>query len=367
MAPETTNPDEHLLPFKHGQGDLFICDVADAALKDLIPQMEHPFYSLSKKPDTTIRKYEHNGNWLQIIPSVKGLATIYDKDILIYCISQIMEKVKRQEKVSQRVKITSYDLLVFTNRGTSGRDYDALCDAIDRLAGTRITTNIRTGDEEQRDSFGLIDAASIRRKHGLDGRLLWVEIKLSDWVFNAIRGQEVLTLHRDYFRLGKPLERRIYELARKHCGRQSTWQISLEILLKKSGSQSSMKRFRQHVKEIALRDHLPDYRLIFDEGQDMIAFFNRDNAWVERHLPSDGETLPPLPTEAYEEARDAAPGYDIHGLEGEWREWWAGSGKPTLASPAAAFVGFCRSRHRRAPINRQRNSDADAAPARSRH
>ena len=221
MAPETTNPDEHLLPAKHGNGDLFICDVADAALKDLIPQMEHPFYSLSKKRDIAIRKYEHNGNWLEIMPSAKGLATIYDKDILIYCISQIMEKLKRKEPVGQRVRITSYDLLVFTNRGTSGRDYDALCEAIDRLAGTRITTNIRTGDEEQRDSFGLIDAAAIRRKHGLDGRLLWVEIKLSDWVFNAIRGQEVLTLHRDYFRLGKPLERRIYELARKHCGRQS--------------------------------------------------------------------------------------------------------------------------------------------------
>lgn len=342
---------------------MFICDVADAALKDLIPQMEHPFYSLSKKPDTTIRKYEHNGNWLQIIPSVKGLATIYDKDILIYCISQIMEKLKRQEKVSQRVKITSYDLLVFTNRWTSGRDYDALCEAIDRLAGTRITTNIRTGDEEQRDSFGLIDAASIRRKHGLDGRLQWVEIKLSDWVFNAIRGHEVLTLHRDYFRLGKPLERRIYELARKHCGRQSTWQISLEILMKKSGSQSSMKCFRQHVKEIAL----PDYRLIFDDEQDMIAFFNRDNAWVERPLPSDDETLSALPTEAYEEARSAAPGYDIHGLESEWREWWASSGKPKLDNPAAAFVGFCRSRHKRAPINRERGRDADEAPARSRN
>jgi plasmid replication initiation protein len=160
MAPETTNPDEHLLPAKHGKGDLFICDVADAALKDLIPQMEHPFYSLSKKPDTAIRKYEHNGNWLEIVPSVKGLATIYDKDILIYCISQIMEKLKRKEPVGQRVRITSYDLLVFTNRGTVGPDYDALCEAIDRLAGTRITTNIRTGDEEQRDSFGLIDAAS---------------------------------------------------------------------------------------------------------------------------------------------------------------------------------------------------------------
>lgn len=357
MAPDTTNPEEHLLPAKHGQGDLFICDVADAALKDLIPQMEHPFYSLSKNPDTKIRRYEHNGNWLEIIPSVKGLATIYDKDILIYCISQIMEKLKRKEKVGQRVRITSYDLLVFTNRGTSGRDYDALCEAIDRLAGTRITTNIRTGEEEQRDSFGLIDAASIRRKHGLDGRLQWVEIKLSDWVFNAIRGQEVLTLHRDYFRLGKPLERRIYELARKHCGRQSTWQISLETLHKKSGSQSSVKRFRQHVREIAVHDHLPDYRVLFHEEADQIQFFNRESWWDNTPLPSDGETLPLLPTEAYEDGRAAAPGYDIHALECEWREWWASSGKPRLDNPPAAFVGFCRSRHKRAPLQRSRVDD----------
>lgn len=365
MAPKTTNPDDHLLPAKHNAGDLFICDVADAALKDLIPQMEHPFFSLSKKPDTTIRKYEHNGNWLEIVPSVKGLATIYDKDVLIYCISQIMEKLKRKEAVGPRVRITSYDLLVFTNRGTSGPEYDGLVKAIDRLAGTRITTNIRTGDEEQRESFGLIDAAAIRRKHGLDGRLLWVEIKLSDWVFNAIRGQEVLTLHRDYFRLGKPLERRVYELARKHCGRQATWQILVETLLKKSGSQSSIKRFRQHVKEIALHDHLPDYRLVFDEEADMVIFFNRDGKWVERPLPSDGETLPPLPSEAYEDGRDAAPGYDIHGLETEWREWWASSGKPKLDNPAAAFVGFCRSRHKRAPIQRERDREWAEPPARS--
>jgi plasmid replication initiation protein len=366
MAPKTTNPDDYLLPAKHSTGDLFICDVADAALKDLIPQMEHPFFSLSKQPDTTIRRYEHNGNWLEIVPSVKGLATIYDKDVLIYCISQIMEKLKRNEPVGPRVRITSYDLLVFTNRGTAGPQYDGLIKAIDRLAGTRITTNIRTGDEEQRESFGLIDAAAIRRKHGLDGRLLWVEIKLSDWVFNAIRAEEVLTLHPDYFRLGKPLERRVYELARKHCGRQTTWQISLETLLKKSGSQSSVKRFRQHVKEIAAHDHLPDYRLVFDEAADMVIFFNRDGKWVERPLPSDGETLPPLPTEAYEDGRDAAPGYDIHGLESEWREWWASSGKPKLDNPAAAFVGFCRSRHKRAPIQREADRERPASPARSR-
>jgi plasmid replication initiation protein len=354
MVPETPKADEQLLPVKHASGgDLFICDVADAVLKDLIPQMEHPFYSLSKKPETAIRKYEHNGNWLQIIPSVKGLATIYDKDILIYCISQLMEIQKRGDPVGPRLRITSYDLLKFTNRGTAGKDYEALCEAIDRLAGTRITTNIRTGDEEQRDSFNLIDAASIRRKHGLDGRLLWVEIKLSDWVFNAIRSQEVLTLHPDYFRLSRPLERRVYELARKHCGKQSTWQISLDTLFKKSGSQGQVKRFRHTVKNIAKHDHLPDYHLVFDEDRDLVLFTNRDGKWVERSVPSDAGALPPLPTEAYDEGRAAAPGYDIHGLEAEWRQWWASSGRPILNNPAAAFVGFCRSRHKRAPLQRE--------------
>jgi len=357
MVTKTPNRDEQLLPAKYSEGDLFICDVADAVLKDIMPQMEHPFYSLSKKPETAIRRYEHNGNWLEIVPSVKGLATIYDKDILIYCISQLIDKMKRNEQVGPRIRINSHELLKFTNRGKAGKDYIALGEAIHRLAGTRITTNIRTAGEEQTDSFGLIDAASIRRKHGLDGRLLWVEIKLSDWVFNAVRTNDVLTLHPDYFRLSKPLERRIYELARKHCGRQSSWPISLELLLKKSGSQSPIKLFREMVKHIARHDHLPDYHLVYDEERDMVLFTNRDGKWVERPLPSDGETLPPLPDEVYEEGRAAAPGYDIHGLESEWREWWASSGKPTLNDPAAAFVGFCRSRHKRAPIKRRAADD----------
>lgn len=111
--------------------------------------LEYPFYSLSKKPDTNIRYYEHNGHSIEIKPSVKGLATIYDKDILIYCISQIMAKRKRGEPVSQRMRINSRELLMFTNRGTSGRDYAALVEALDRLGGTQVRTNIRTGDEEQ--------------------------------------------------------------------------------------------------------------------------------------------------------------------------------------------------------------------------
>jgi hypothetical protein len=353
MIPDTPNRENQLLALKHSSGDLFFCDVADAVLKDIMPQMEHPFYSLSKKPETAIRRYEHNGNWLEITPSVKGLATIYDKDILIYCISQLMAKLKRGEPVGPQVRISAHDLLVYTNRGTAGKDYAALCEALARLEGTRIRTNIRTGDEEEDKGFGLIDAHTVRRKQGLRGRILSIELRISDWVFKAIRSQEVLTLHRDYFRLSKPLERRVYELARKHCGRQKSWHISVEMLLKKSGSQSPLEKFRHMLKHIAKHDHLPDYRVSYSEETDNVTFHNRESWWENLPVPSDGETLPPLPSEAYEDGRAAAPGYDIHALEGEWREWWASSGKPKLDNPAAAFVGFCRSRHKRAPLQRE--------------
>lgn len=330
-----------LLPDRHPQSDLFICDVADAVLKDLLSQMEHPFYSLSKRPDTAIRRYEHNGNWIAITPSVKGLATIYDKDVLIYCVSQIMAKLRNGEPVSQRVRINSRELLIFTNRGTAGKDYAALAEALDRLAGTRISTNVRTGDEEQYDTFGLIDAAAIRRKHGLDGRLLWCEVKLSDWVFNAIRANEVLTLHPNYFRLRKPLERRVYEIARKHCGHQPEWRIGVELLLKKSGSQSPLKRFREMVRHLAAHDHLPDYTVSFDPEADVVTFHNRGAlpALAEPEAELWGGRLDP---EVFHDARQLCPGWDVRHVEQEWRRW-LGENEIEPRQPERHFLKFARS------------------------
>lgn len=342
MDTDTTNRHAQLIPDRHPQHDLFICDVSDAVLKDVMHHMEHPFYSLSKKPETNVRRYEHNGHWLEVTPSVKGLATIYDKDILIYCISQIMHKLKQGQPVSQRVRINSRDLLIFSNRGTSGRDYMALIEALDRLEGTRIRTNIVTGDEEQIDGFGLIDASSIRRKHGLDGRLLWCEVKLSDWVFSAIRAQEVLTLHRDYFRLRKPLERRVYEIARKHCGQQDSWKIGLALLLKKTGSQSPEKRFRQMIRHLAQHDHLPDYHVEFDDANDMVIFKNRGTMKIASVTPALLPWSGRLNSDAYAEARSAAPGWDVYVLEQEWRLWLADN-EITPNHPEKHFLKFCTS------------------------
>lgn len=337
MVLKTTNTEPHLIPEKYPQGDLFVCDVADAVLKDFMAEMEHPFYSLSKKPDTSIREYRHNDNWLRIVPSVRGQATIYDKDILIYAISQVIAKANEGQPISKRIRINSRDFLMFTNRGTSGRDYMALSEALERIRGTTISTNIITGDEEQIDSFGLIESSSIRRKNGIDGRLLWVELTLSDWVFNAIEAKEVLTLHRDYFRLRKPLERRIYEIARKHCGQQESWKISLELLLKKSGSKSSTKKFKQMLKIIALHDHLPDYAIELDIENDNITFYNRGSMPTCNKEEWEGLISP----EAWEKVGNLNLNLDKYRLEADFRGWLK-KAKVKPDNPTALFINFAK-------------------------
>ncbi len=339
---KTPKKQQTLIEDRYPQNDLFICDVADAVLKDIMPEMEHPFYSLSKKPETNVRRYEHNGNWLEITPSVKGLATIYDKDILIYAISQLMEKINRGEAVEKRVRINTHELLQFTNRGVAGKDYKAICDAVTRLGGVQISTNIKTGDEEQFDVFGLIDSSSIRRKHGLDGRLLWCDITLSDWVFNAIKNNEVLTLHRDYFRLRKPMERRIYEIARKQCGRKAWSPIFVTTLHKKSGSQATLKEFRRKVKKIVSDNLLPDYQLEFIEETDKIIFHNRG---LLPALPSI-EWKGQISADAFEKVGAMQLNIDKYALEQEFREWVKKKGIiPDNAD--AMFLKFAQGRKRR--------------------
>lgn len=97
------------------------------------------------------------------MPSVKGLATIFDKDLLIYCISQPMARKNRGEAISPTVQLRAYDLLVWTNRETSGDGYRRLLEAFERLGGTRISTNIKANGEEIAEGFGLIESYRVVR------------------------------------------------------------------------------------------------------------------------------------------------------------------------------------------------------------
>ena len=324
-----------LLPQRHPTADFFVCDIFDAIPKDDLATMEHPVFSLSTRPDRRILNYSHNGTDITVVPSMRGLATIHDKDILILCISQLMAALNAGRAVSRTITLKAHDLLVATNRETSGDAYRRLRDAFERLAGTRITTNMETGGQDVTRGFGLIEGWEIvRRSRG--GRMISVTVTLSEWLYRAVLSKSVLTLSRDYFRLRKPLERRIYELARKHCGRQSSWRVSVEVLLKKSGSASPRRVFRAMLREMIGANHLPDYTL-HEEAGDMIRFERRD-------VVVEGPEAPPLSQAALEAARALMPGADVYALEADWRSYWASTGRPRLRSADAAFVGFVQTR-----------------------
>ena len=175
-----------------------------------------------------------------------------------------------------------------------------------------------------------------------DGRMVSMIVTLSEWLYNAVLGKDVLTLNRDYFRLRKPIERRVYELARKHCGKQDSWRIGMDTLHKKCGSAGTLRLFRQRVRDIAKVDHLPDYSVELDGDNIMFhSRANKDNA--------DYDNVPTLDTETFHDAKIVAPGYDVYYLQQEWIDMWLASGKPKLDNPDAAFIGFCRKRHAMRP------------------
>ena len=239
---------QYVLPIHHPKQNMFICDFGDVIPKSDIASMEHPLFSLSTKPDIKARHYEHNGNIVDIFPSVLGLATIHDKDILIYCISQLMAGINRGEEPSRKIRFKAHDLLVTTNRQTGGEAYTRFRAALKRLKGTSIETNIKTNGQQIIKGFGLIDNYEVIVENYETKRMIELEITLSEWLYHSVIGQDVLSISRDYFRLRKPIERRVYEIARKHCGLQKKWHIKLKNLHKKVGSSSSIGKFKLTLK-----------------------------------------------------------------------------------------------------------------------
>lgn len=339
-VPEDNPKRSPLLPLRH-EADFFVADIVDAAFKGDRTSMEHPVFSLSKKRDMTIRRYVNGDKWMEVRPSGTGMATVFDRDILIYCISQISAALNDGREVQQTIRLRAYDLLVATNRDTSGRGYSGLDDALSRLRGTEIRTNIPIGDRITLDGRGLIESYKIVRENKDHGRMLEIEIKLSDWVYKAATSQDVLTLNRRYFQLAKPLERRLYEIARKHVGQQSEFRVGIEKLQAKCGSQSTLKEFRRLLETIIRtdgeHDHMPDYRFELDGNMVTIR-------------PKAGASTPTLPglflrlkPETFDAARKVAPGWDIHGLEAEWRDWVTQKSITTHKADAH-FLAFCKKR-----------------------
>ncbi|WP_010339513.1 replication initiator protein A [Sphingobium yanoikuyae] len=246
------------------QGDLFAFD--SPLLTEVRGErslMAFPFFALSKTKWTKPLEYKTEAVSIEIVCTPKGVATIYDKEVLLYIASLMVAKLDAGEQVSQDFFFTAHDLFRVTGVSGSSRSYTRLSDALERLQGTQIKTNIEAGGEGQAGFFSWLSDAQLHytKTSKGDKRLKAIKVRLCDWLFRAIqRDRRVLDYDPTYFQLG-PIERRLYEVARSACG-HGPIEVELEELRLQTGYQSSLKHFRYEVKRVADEGSIPGF--LFD-------------------------------------------------------------------------------------------------------
>lgn len=262
---------------------LFVSDFLSWNPKGERHTMEHPFFSLSKNKDTKPRHYESPDKKAQltIMPSGYGIPTIWDKDLLIYTATLIREAMNKGVLGSENkaIRIDTANFMEATVKGDGTRQRKGLIDTLDRLNGCTVKTTIETDGISYTEGFHLLDSYKVAVKTKT-GKVAALDIKVCDWLYGAIWNdtQEMLSINRDYFKLEGGIERRLYELARKHCGRQAFWKVDVETLWEKSGSQSTLRDFRHKIfkGQVGLGT-LPDYRVLLKPELDQVWFFSKNH------------------------------------------------------------------------------------------
>ena len=338
------------------QVDLFLDQLVDAPIKDERALMEFPFFSLQKQPRRVPFIYDDGVVRIEVEPGSRGIATIWDKDILIYLASLLNDRIERGAPVNRTIQFPAYDFMKVTGRSTSKRGYELFLDALHRLRSTNILTTIEAAGEKDQRGFGWIEDWRVIERTTRRGErvMAGVEVTLNRWMFNAVvKDRRVLTINRDYFRLTMGLERRLYELARKHVGHQPEWFIGLARLSEKCGSTREVRKFKADLRKVIVRDSIPDYTAQLVDQIDA-PFKTRDGHPLVRFTPKGEVVIPPEPLPAptpqqpprlrmatIDEAQRRFPGYSIDYLERAWQDWTAGKGE-VLRNPDKAFLAWCR-------------------------
>lgn len=262
--------------------DLFVGAVSDASPKHSQDLMRYNWFSLSKHKQSQIR-HESGKHLIQIDGDDNlGVATIWDQDILIFLISQLIHARDKQKKdfrdrESRYIRFTLYDYLKWSGKGRSasaGQHYDRFVAALTRLQKTFVTTTLHQNGRTALWRFNWINEMGLVDFGTVTGNRRRAEFScvVSEWLFDAVVHKNIiLTLNEEYFSLTSSLEKFLYLYARKSAGTQKGgWSERLELLHEKSASQLSLKRFRFEMKRISSKGRILDYAISLED--DMVNF-----------------------------------------------------------------------------------------------
>lgn len=395
------------------QFDLFLPYIADLPLRDQREMMERPFFSLAKSRRVKPIDYTSPNGKVRVHVSANpdyGMATIWDADILIYCASVLADMARRGvNDVPRKLNLMPYDLLRAIGRPTTGRAYELLGQALDRLVATTIKTNLRA-ENRREATFSWLDGwtqlvdEKTERSRGMT-------IELSNWFWEGVTMKGgVLAIDRAYFDITGGRERWLYRVARKHAGGagEAGFAITMPVLFEKSGAEGQYRRFKFEMLKLAEKDDLPGYALSVEtakDGEPMIRMRRVDGkGGAQSCLPpvpassegesGDGEPSLPEPPRAASKSRpvatkdddvspgkrmevvdarklirsavaglsDAAtrgfmtdetieqlrrecPGWDLYALHAEFERWVGGAPDRTPVDWQRAFVGWVKRHH----------------------
>jgi len=253
------------------QLDLFAADFTDIATRMLQDVMWRPFFALSNKPRFEPIVYSSENVEIMIVGSKPfGIATVFDADILMWLISQVVEAKDKGEVPSPQVDFKPYDCLRGIRRDTGGRQYKLLMNALRRLHSTTVVTSIRKRDQTSLSKadthileagFHWVEAYGVHRKeHNGKETIDGITAVLPNWIYRAVTNQKnVLTFDEDYLLLKSGLDRAFYMIARKHVGRQKYYSLTMEQLHEKTGSEMIFSHFCREARKRLQLNGLPEY------------------------------------------------------------------------------------------------------------
>lgn len=371
----------------NSQFELFLPYLADLPLRDQREMMERPFFSLAKSKRVKPIDYRSPDGklWVHVSGNPDyGMATIWDADILIYCASMLADMARRGiNDVPRKLHLMPYDLLRAIGRQPTGRAYELLGQALDRLVSTTVKTNIRA-ENRREATFSWLDGwtqlvdEKTERSRGMT-------IELSSWFYEGVMMTGgVLSIDRAYFDISGGRERWLYKVARKHAGGagEGGFAISMPTLFEKSGAEGQYRRFKFEIAKIAERNALPGYALSLEQAEGKREPSLRMRRRTEGEgvpastppaastpAPARSATMAPVEETAVDVAamirrsvtslstratfgeitdatlallRSECPGWDYQTLHAEFKAWIEADPARTPVSYQNAFIGYVR-------------------------
>ena len=137
--------------------------------------LAYPFFDLTRIPRRHRIEYRETlgGEHVEVeVTSAKGIATIYDRDLLVYVGSLLRQRIQDNPEISRNPKnadhrtfhFSLHDFCEATSR-SRGDGYERIEQVVERLRATLIRTTIRAGGERTQAAadLGLSRQALYRR------------------------------------------------------------------------------------------------------------------------------------------------------------------------------------------------------------